>query len=140
MADNIWTITISPLGYRFTGFVPVWFENSYPTLGNKGQAADMKNISLLDPNVLEPGPTPTDLTDGDEDGAVPWYQGIELYLAMRRLQKDCVFLQYRGEPHHLGKYANKLDYSIKMKEYFDYYLKGLPAPDWIIKGVPYRGK
>jgi dipeptidyl aminopeptidase/acylaminoacyl peptidase len=84
--------------------------------------------------------TPLLIQFGDEDGAVPWYQGIELYLAMRRLQKDCVFLQYRGEPHHLQKYANKLDYSIKMKEYFDHYLKGMPAPDWIRKGVPYLGK
>jgi dipeptidyl aminopeptidase/acylaminoacyl peptidase len=84
--------------------------------------------------------TPLLIEFGDEDGAVPWYQGIELYLAMRRLGKDCVFLQYRGEPHHLQKYANKLDYSIKMKEYFDHYLKGLPAPDWIKDGVPFRGK
>ena len=84
--------------------------------------------------------TPLLIQFGDEDGAVPWYQGIELYLAMRRFGKDCVFLQYRGEPHHLQKYANKLDYSIKMKEYFDHYLKGLPAPDWIKKGIPYRGK
>jgi dipeptidyl aminopeptidase/acylaminoacyl peptidase len=84
--------------------------------------------------------TPLLIEFGDEDGAVPWYQGIELYLAMRRLGKDCIFLQYRGEPHHLRKYPNKLDYSIKMKEYFDHYLKGVPAPDWIEKGVPYRGK
>jgi dipeptidyl aminopeptidase/acylaminoacyl peptidase len=84
--------------------------------------------------------TPLLIQFGDEDGAVPWYQGIELYLAMRRLQKDCIFLQYRGEPHHLRKYPNKLDYSIKMKEYFDHYLKGMPAPDWIKKGVPYLGK
>jgi dipeptidyl aminopeptidase/acylaminoacyl peptidase len=84
--------------------------------------------------------TPLLIQFGDEDGAVPWYQGIELYLAMRRLQKDCIFLQYRGEPHHLRKYPNKLDYSIKMKEYFDHYLKGLPAPDWIKNGVPYLGK
>lgn len=84
--------------------------------------------------------TPLLIEFGDEDGAVPWYQGIELYLAMRRFGKDCVFLQYRGEPHHLQKYANKLDYSIKMKEYFDHYLKGLPAPEWIKKGVPFRGK
>ena len=59
---------------------------------------------------------------------------------MRRLGKDCVFLQYRKEPHHLQKYANKVDYTIKMMQYFDHYLKGLPAPDWIKKGVPYRGK
>ena len=84
--------------------------------------------------------TPMLIMFGDEDGAVPWYQGIELYLALRRLEKDCIFLQYRGEPHHPQKYANKLDYSIKMKEYFDFYLKGKPAPDWITKGVPYRGK
>jgi len=44
------------------------------------------------------------------------------------------------EPHHLKKYPNKLDYSIKMKEYFDHYLKGLPAPKWIEKGISYRGK
>jgi dipeptidyl aminopeptidase/acylaminoacyl peptidase len=84
--------------------------------------------------------TPLLLMHGDEDGAVPWYQSIEIYLAMRRLGKDCVFLQYRGEPHHPQKYANKLDYSIKMKEYFDTYLKGKPAPDWISKGVLYNGK
>ena len=84
--------------------------------------------------------TPLLIQFGDEDGAVPWYQGIELYLAMRRLQKDCIFLQYRGEPHHLQKYPNKLDYSIKMKQYFDHYLRGMPAPDWIAKGVPYLGK
>ncbi|TKJ32533.1 hypothetical protein CEE39_05260 [bacterium (candidate division B38) B3_B38] len=83
--------------------------------------------------------TPLLIEFGDEDGAVPWYQGIELYLAMRRLGKDCIFLQYRGEPHHLKKYPNKLDYAIKMKQYFDHYLKGELAPEWITQGVPYRG-
>ena len=84
--------------------------------------------------------TPLLLMHGDEDGAVPWTQSVELYLAMRRLGKDCVFLQYRGEPHHPQKYANKLDYSIKMKEYFDHYLKGEPAPEWLSRGVLYNGK
>ena len=83
--------------------------------------------------------TPLLIMHGDDDGAVPWYQSIELYLAMRRLEKEAIFLQYRGEPHHLQKYPNKLDYAIKMKEYFDHYLKGLPAADWIEKGIPYRG-
>ncbi len=84
--------------------------------------------------------TPLLIIFGDEDGAVPWYQGIELYLAMRRLGKDCVFLQYRGEPHHPQKYPNKLDWFKKMKEYFDHYLKGQPGPDWITEGVPYKEK
>jgi dipeptidyl aminopeptidase/acylaminoacyl peptidase len=83
--------------------------------------------------------TPLLIQFGDEDGAVPWYQGIELYLACRRLGKECIFLQYRGEPHHLKKYPNKLDYSIKMKEFFDHHLKGEQAPPWMTEGVPYEG-
>jgi dipeptidyl aminopeptidase/acylaminoacyl peptidase len=84
--------------------------------------------------------TPLLIEHGDDDGAVPWYQGIEMYLALRRLGKDCILLQYRGEPHHLQKYPNKLDYSIKMKQYFDHYLKGDPAAEWITNGQSYQGK
>jgi dipeptidyl aminopeptidase/acylaminoacyl peptidase len=84
--------------------------------------------------------TPIVLMHGDEDDAVPWYQSIELYLALRRTGKDAVFLQYRGEPHHPQRYGNKLDYSLKMKGFFDHYLKGAPAPDWWANGVLYNGK
>lgn len=82
--------------------------------------------------------TPLMIMFGDKDDAVPWEQGVELYLAMRRAGKEVVFLQYQGEPHHLKTYPNKLDYSIKMKQYFDHYLKGEPAPDWLEKGEAYQ--
>ena len=84
--------------------------------------------------------TPMLIQHGDADGAVPWYQSIELYLAMRRYNKDVVFLQYHDEPHHLQKFPNKLDYAIRMKEYFDYYLKGIGEPEWILKGEAYIGR
>jgi dipeptidyl aminopeptidase/acylaminoacyl peptidase len=84
--------------------------------------------------------TPLLIMFGDEDDAVPWYQGIELYLAMRRLGKDCIFLQYRKEPHHPKTYANKLDCTLRYKEYLDHYLKKEPAAEWISKGIPYTGK
>lgn len=84
--------------------------------------------------------TPLLIMFGDEDDAVPWYQGIELYLAMRRLGKDCIFLQYRNEPHHPKKYANKLDCTLRYKEYLDHYLKKEPPAEWISKGIPYTGK
>jgi len=82
--------------------------------------------------------TPLMIQHGDADEAVPWYQSIELYLALRRLGKESVFLHYYDEPHHLRKLPNRLDYAIKMKEYMDHYLKGEPAPKWIKDGVPYR--
>lgn len=84
--------------------------------------------------------TPLLIMHGDVDGAVPWEQSIELYLSLRRYDKDVVFLQYHGEPHHLTKFPNQLDYAIRMKEYFDYYLKGEGEPEWILKGEPYLGK
>jgi dipeptidyl aminopeptidase/acylaminoacyl peptidase len=83
--------------------------------------------------------TPLMIQHGDVDEAVPWYQSIELYLALRRNGKESVFLHYYDEPHHLRKFANRLDYAIKMKEYMDHYLKGDPAPAWITDGVPYLG-
>ncbi|WP_259394880.1 prolyl oligopeptidase family serine peptidase [Shewanella sp. SR44-3] len=82
--------------------------------------------------------TPLMIMFGDKDDAVPWEQGVELYLAMRRAGKDVVFLQYEDEPHHLKKYPNKLDYSIKMMQYFDHYLKGIPAPKWLDQGEAYQ--
>lgn len=84
--------------------------------------------------------TPMLILHGDVDDAVPWEQSIELYLALRRNGKEAVFLQYRDEPHHPQTYANKLDWSIKMKEWIDHYLKGTPAPAWIKEGIPYAGK
>ncbi|EKE70568.1 prolyl oligopeptidase family serine peptidase [Gallaecimonas xiamenensis] len=82
--------------------------------------------------------TPLLIEFGDKDEAVPWEQGIELYLALRRQNKPVVMLQYEGEPHHLKQYGNKLDYTIKMKAFFDHYLKGAPAPAWWSQGEPYQ--
>lgn len=82
--------------------------------------------------------TPLLIQFGDVDDAVPWQQGVELYMAMRRLDKNAVMLQYEGEPHHLKKYPNKLDYTIKVKQYFDHFLTGKPAPSWLTNGEGYR--
>ena len=84
--------------------------------------------------------TPLLLIHGDEDGAVPWEQSIEFYLALRRLGKETVFLQYRGEGHHPRAYANRLDWSMRLKAWFDAHLKGAPAPAWMTDGVPYAGE
>ena len=65
-AGEKWRIEIP----RHRGFAPKWFENTYPEYGNKAQAGNMKNVSLMDPSVLSPGPGVATLTDGDEAGAV----------------------------------------------------------------------
>jgi hypothetical protein len=45
-------------------------------------------------------------------------------------------LNYNGEPHGLRKYQNRKDFAIRMQQFFDHYLKGAPAPVWMVDGVP----
>ncbi|WP_372753609.1 alpha/beta hydrolase family protein [Labilibaculum sp.] len=80
--------------------------------------------------------TPLLMMHNDKDGAVPWYQGIELFVAMRRLQKPCWLLSYNDEDHNLKKRPNRMDLSIRTMQFFDYYLKGKAAPEWMIDGIP----
>ena len=81
--------------------------------------------------------TPVLLLHNDEDGAVDWNQGIEYFNTLRRLGKPIVMLQYVGENHGLREPANRKDYTVRMKEYFDHFLKGAPAPEWWTEGVPH---
>ncbi len=80
--------------------------------------------------------TPLLMMHNDNDGAVPYYQGIEMFMGMRRLQKPVWLLVYNEEAHNLKKVKNKQDLSIRMMQFFDYYLKGEPAPKWMTKGIP----
>jgi len=84
--------------------------------------------------------TPLLILHGDEDGAVPWYQGIELIVALRRMEKPAIMLQYNGEPHHLIKKKNRYDFTKRMWEFYEHYLRGKPAPEWIKEGVPFLEK
>ncbi|MFT3823444.1 MAG: prolyl oligopeptidase family serine peptidase [Chitinophagaceae bacterium] len=79
--------------------------------------------------------TPLLILHNDKDGAVDFTQGIEFYNALRRLKKPVVLVQYKGENHGLAKLENRKDYSVRMMEFFDYYLKGAPAPEWLKNGV-----
>jgi dipeptidyl aminopeptidase/acylaminoacyl peptidase len=82
--------------------------------------------------------TPLMMLHNDQDDAVPWYQGIEYYLALRRLGKEVYLFNYPGEPHGLRKKANEKDYTIRMQEFFDHHLKGAPMPEWMQRGIPYQ--
>jgi len=80
--------------------------------------------------------TPLLMMHNDNDGAVPWYQGIEMFVAMRRLGKPAWLINYNGEEHGLRKYQNRKDWAIRLQQFFDHYLKDAPAPVWMAEGVP----
>ncbi|MDI9356133.1 MAG: prolyl oligopeptidase family serine peptidase [Chitinophagaceae bacterium] len=85
---------------------------------------------------LEKIQTPLLILHNDADGHVPWYQGIELFIGLRRLQKPAWLLNYNNQPHWPITYPNRRDWQTRMQQYFDYYLKNQAPPDWIIRGTP----
>ena len=80
--------------------------------------------------------TPLMIMHNDNDGAVPWYQGIEYFTALRRLGKQVWMLNYNGEDHGIGLRASRKDLTIRVEQFYNHFLKGAPAPVWIKKGVP----
>jgi dipeptidyl aminopeptidase/acylaminoacyl peptidase len=84
--------------------------------------------------------TPFLILQGTADGAVDWNQGLEYYNAARRMGKEVIFLSYPDEPHHLGREENQKDFQIRMKQFFDHYLKDAPMPRWMSEGVPFLEK
>ena len=112
------------------------YEKSQSRLGkNLWEAPELyiKNSPLFTINQVK---TPVVIMSNDKDGAVPWYQGIEMFTALRRLGKPAWLLNYNGDDHNLVKRQNRKDIQIREQQFFDYYLKGTKAPLWMTKGIP----
>ena len=116
------------------------FEKGQVRMG-KGMFDDMQNYIDQSPVHNAPGiSSPFMILQGTVDGAVDWNQGLEFYNAARRLGKKVIFLSYPDENHHLANESNQIDFQKRMKQFFDHYLKGTEAPDWMNEGIPYKDK
>jgi dipeptidyl aminopeptidase/acylaminoacyl peptidase len=93
----------------------------------------LENSPLFDMDKVE---TPILIMANDKDGHVPWYQGIEFFVALKRLQKPAWLLNYTGEPHWPTRMANKIDFQKRMFQFFEHYLNHKPMPQWMSTGVP----
>ena len=93
----------------------------------------IKNSPLFELNKVK---TPVAIMSNDADDAVPWYQGIDMFTALRRLGKPIWMLVYNNEAHNLVERKNRKDIQIREQQFFDHYLKGAPMPIWMSKGVP----
>ncbi|MCH5232871.1 MAG: S9 family peptidase [Muribaculaceae bacterium] len=80
--------------------------------------------------------TPLLIMHNDADGAVPWYQGIEMFMALRRLGKPVWMLQYNSEAHNLRERRNRKDITKRLQQFFDHYLMDAPMPEWMKNGIP----
>ena len=113
------------------------YEHTQSRLGATLWEAPIKFIENSPVFMADRVKTPLLMIHNDQDDAVPWYQGIEYYLALRRLGKECYLLNYNGEPHNLVKRAAARDFAVRMFQFFEHRLKGKPEPAWMAKGVPF---
>ncbi|MFC1561412.1 alpha/beta hydrolase family protein, partial [candidate division KSB1 bacterium] len=84
--------------------------------------------------------TPLLILHGTDDGSVEWLQAIEFYNALRYNGKKVILMSYPGAGHGLRRLENQKDYQIRTRQFLDHYLKGTPAPDWMVSGVPFLEK
>jgi dipeptidyl aminopeptidase/acylaminoacyl peptidase len=80
------------------------------------------------------------LMHGTADPTVSFNESLKFYTALRFNKKDATLLAYVNEGHGLRGLANRKDLTTRYMQFFDHYLKGAPAPDWLSKGVPFLVK
>ncbi len=81
--------------------------------------------------------TPLLIFQNKEDEAMPWPQAYELFTTLRRLGKKVWWLEYDHESHEVSD-KNAEDFTKRVTQFLDHYLKDLPAPKWMVQGIPYR--
>ena len=112
------------------------YERTQSRIGEDLWAARDKYIQNSPVFYADKISTPLLILHNDKDGAVPWYQGIELFVALRRLEKPAWMLNYNGNPHWVMGEKNRRDFAIRMQQFFDHYLMDAPEPEWMALGVP----
>jgi acetyl esterase/lipase len=126
-----------------TGMSRAWqYEKAQSRIGGTPWTRSLQFIENSPIFWVEKVKTPYLTIHNDEDDAVPWYQGIEFFTALRRLGKEAYLFDFVGEKHGLRERPNQKYWTVHLDEFFDHFLKGAPRPEWMNKGVPYleRGK
>ncbi len=112
------------------------YEHTQSRIGKSIWESPLRYIENSPIFTLDKINTPILIMHNDDDGAVPWYQGIEFFTGLRRLQKPAWLLNYNEADHWPTKIRDKVDFQIRLAQFFDHYLKGEPMPKWMKDGIP----
>jgi dipeptidyl aminopeptidase/acylaminoacyl peptidase len=112
------------------------YEHTQSRIGKSIWESPLRYIENSPLFTLDKVNTPILIMHNDDDGSVPWYQGIEFFIGLRRLQKPAWLLNYNEADHWPTKLRDKEDFQIRMAQFFDHYLKEKPMPKWMKDGIP----
>ncbi len=112
------------------------YEHTQSRIGKSIWESPLRYLENSPLFTLDKVQTPILIMHNDDDGAVPWYQGIEYFIGLRRLGKPSWLLNYNEADHWPTKIRDKHDFQIRMAQFFDHYLKDAPMPVWMKEGIP----
>jgi len=112
------------------------YEHTQSRIGKSIWEAPLRYLENSPLFTMDKVNTPILIMHNDDDVAVPWYQGIEYFIALRRLGKPAWLLNYNDADHWPTKMQDKQDFQIRLAQFFNHYLKGAPMPEWMEKGLP----
>ena len=84
--------------------------------------------------------TPILMMETKDDGVCLFPNAVEFFTALRRLGKKAWMLEYENDNHGLYLPGNQKDFTLRMQQFFDHYLKGASAPKWMVESIPVKSQ
>ena len=127
-----WYLSIS----KNWGDSEIWRFESQQWRMSKSLYEDREGYERNSPSTwVENVTMPVLIWTGDKDPQINPNQSIAFYLALRRLNKKVVFLNYSNESHSLLKKESQVDLYNRFNDWLGYHLKEQPPAEWIIRGL-----
>ena len=112
------------------------YEHTQSRIGKSIWESPLRYIENSPLFTVDKIQTPMLIMHNEDDGAVPFSQGVEFFIALRRLKKQAWLLNYNEADHWPTKVRDKYDFQVRLAQFFDHYLKGKPMPVWMKEGIP----
>jgi dipeptidyl aminopeptidase/acylaminoacyl peptidase len=132
---NLFAAAASSAGFAeiisMYGLAEDYFEHGQGRMGvSMWERPDLyiKNSPLFNADKVT---TPLLIMHSKQDESVPYYEGRGWFNGLAGLGKRVWMLTYFGEGHLIDNKDNRLDFSIRLSQFFDHFLKGAPPPKWM---------
>jgi len=134
-------MTSAYTGIRGNGMVRMFqYEHTQSRIGGTLWDKPMRYIENSPIFYVPKINTPLLIRHDDADEAVPYAQGVDFFMALRRCGKTAWLLNYNREPHNLRSRPARMDWTRRMHGFFDYYLKDKAMPRWMKEGISHVEK
>lgn len=114
------------------GFASTWYQKGQGNFGvslYQNPQLYIENATILQANRIQ---TPLLIMHTTKDLSCPFYDALQFFVALRNLNKKVWLLEYQKGVHAVSG-EDIPDFSKRMRNFFDHYLKGAPAPNWMVE-------